>query len=84
MTDAETTLRVVIAGGGSGGHLYPGIAIAEAFLEAIPEARIRFIGAHTGIEARVLPREGWDVGLILAVRRCACSAIQFALESERA
>jgi len=68
MTDAETTLRVVIAGGGSGGHLYPGIAIAEAFLEAIPEARIRFIGAHTGIEARVLPREGWDVHLIDASR----------------
>lgn len=50
-------LRVVIAGGGTGGHLFPGIALAE-------EIRARggdtlFVGTDRGIEARVLPEQGW-------------------------
>jgi UDP-N-acetylglucosamine--N-acetylmuramyl-(pentapeptide) pyrophosphoryl-undecaprenol N-acetylglucosamine transferase len=53
-------LRIVIAGGGTGGHLYPGIAIAEAFLEQNPQTEVRFLGATSGIEARVLPKEGWN------------------------
>lgn len=49
-------LRLVIAGGGTGGHLYPGIAVAR---EAARErAEVLFIGTQNGIEARVLPREG--------------------------
>ncbi len=53
-------LRVVIAGGGTGGHLYPGIAIAEAFQQLVPGTDIHFLGAEGGIESRVLPREGWN------------------------
>jgi UDP-N-acetylglucosamine--N-acetylmuramyl-(pentapeptide) pyrophosphoryl-undecaprenol N-acetylglucosamine transferase len=49
-------LRLVIAGGGTGGHLYPGIAVAR---EAARErAEVLFIGTENGIEARVLPKEG--------------------------
>jgi UDP-N-acetylglucosamine--N-acetylmuramyl-(pentapeptide) pyrophosphoryl-undecaprenol N-acetylglucosamine transferase len=50
-------MKVVIAGGGTGGHLYPGIAIAR---EVLAEAgnEVLFIGTEQGIEARVLPREG--------------------------
>jgi UDP-N-acetylglucosamine--N-acetylmuramyl-(pentapeptide) pyrophosphoryl-undecaprenol N-acetylglucosamine transferase len=53
-------LRVVVAGGGTGGHLYPGIAIAEAFLARSSDTEVRFLGAKSGIESRVLPKEGWD------------------------
>jgi UDP-N-acetylglucosamine--N-acetylmuramyl-(pentapeptide) pyrophosphoryl-undecaprenol N-acetylglucosamine transferase len=47
-------LRIVIAGGGTGGHLFPGIAIAEAFLERDPKNEVLFIGTERGIEKRVL------------------------------
>jgi len=54
-------LRVVIAGGGTGGHLYPGIAVARELLRRQPEAQITFAGTARGIEARVIPREGFEL-----------------------
>lgn len=57
-------LRVVIAGGGTGGHLYPGIAVARELLRRRPDARVSFAGTARGIEARVLPREGFELDLI--------------------
>ncbi len=50
-------MRLLIAGGGTGGHLYPGIAVARAWLRFGPEYRVLFVGTARGIEARVLPRE---------------------------
>ncbi len=47
-------MRLVIAGGGTGGHLFPGIAIAEAFVEREMGNEILFIGTERGIEAKVL------------------------------
>ncbi len=47
-------MRCVIAGGGTGGHLFPGIAIAEAFKEKEAENEVLFIGTERGIEMRVL------------------------------
>src|SRR6478736_7093301 len=58
------SLRVVIAGGGTGGHLYPGIAVARELLSRQPDARITFAGTARGIEARVIPREGFALDLI--------------------
>jgi UDP-N-acetylglucosamine--N-acetylmuramyl-(pentapeptide) pyrophosphoryl-undecaprenol N-acetylglucosamine transferase len=55
---------VVIAGGGTGGHLYPGIAVARELLRREPAAAISFAGTATGIEARVVPREGFALDLI--------------------
>ena len=52
-------LRVVIAGGGTGGHLYPGIAVARELLARRPDAQISFAGTAKGIESRVIPREGF-------------------------
>ena len=52
-------LRIVIAGGGTGGHLYPGIAVARELLRRHPDAQITFAGTARGIEARVIPREGF-------------------------
>ena len=51
---ADGGLRIVIAGGGTGGHLFPGIAIAEAFKARAPESRPLFITTGRPIEERVL------------------------------
>jgi len=48
-------MRWVIAGGGTGGHLFPGMAIAEAFVEREKGNEVLFIGTERGIEARILP-----------------------------
>jgi len=48
-------MRCVVAGGGTGGHLFPGMAIAEAFVEREKGNEVLFIGTEKGIEARVLP-----------------------------
>jgi len=57
-------LSVVIAGGGTGGHLYPGIAVARELLARRPDARISFAGTARGIESRVIPREGFELDVI--------------------
>jgi UDP-N-acetylglucosamine--N-acetylmuramyl-(pentapeptide) pyrophosphoryl-undecaprenol N-acetylglucosamine transferase len=57
-------LRVVIAGGGTGGHLYPGIAVARELLRRMPDAQVTFAGTERGIEARVVPREGFALDVI--------------------
>lgn len=56
-------MKVIIAGGGTGGHLYPGIAIAREVLAGAGN-EVLFIGTEQGIEARVLPREGLPVRFI--------------------
>jgi len=57
-------LRVVIAGGGTGGHLFPGIAVAHELIARRPGTVISFAGTAQGIEAKVLPREGFALDLI--------------------
>ena len=60
MRDAETGApRVVFAGGGTGGHLFPGIAVARALVRRHPDAYVVFVGTGRGIEARALAREGF-------------------------
>ena len=56
--------RVVIAGGGTGGHLYPGIAVARELLARRPDAVVTFAGTARGIESRVVPREGFALDLL--------------------
>jgi UDP-N-acetylglucosamine--N-acetylmuramyl-(pentapeptide) pyrophosphoryl-undecaprenol N-acetylglucosamine transferase len=46
---------VVFSGGGTGGHLYPALALADALVERRPDLRPVFVGALRGVEARVLP-----------------------------
>ncbi len=57
-------LSVLIAGGGTGGHLYPGIAVARELMSRVPDAQVTFVGTAAGIEARVIPREGFALDLI--------------------
>lgn len=49
---------VVFAGGGTGGHLYPALALADALVAVRPDVEPFFVGAERGIEARVLPERG--------------------------
>lgn len=49
-------MRVVFAGGGTGGHLYPGLAIARAMVRLAPGVKPFFVGARRGIERTVLPQ----------------------------
>jgi len=53
-----------IAGGGTGGHLYPGLAVAAALAVQRPELKIRFVGAMRGIERTVLPTTSWEHDLL--------------------
>jgi UDP-N-acetylglucosamine--N-acetylmuramyl-(pentapeptide) pyrophosphoryl-undecaprenol N-acetylglucosamine transferase len=57
-------VRVVIAGGGTGGHLFPGLAVARALSLRVPGAQISFAGTAAGIEARVIPSTEFELDLI--------------------
>lgn len=57
-------MRVMFAGGGTGGHLYPGLAIARALKRADPSVEPFFIGAQRGIERDVLPQVGFTFELL--------------------
>ncbi|MDE3155002.1 MAG: undecaprenyldiphospho-muramoylpentapeptide beta-N-acetylglucosaminyltransferase [Acidobacteriota bacterium] len=63
-TSGRAALRVIVAGGGTGGHLYPGIAVARELLRREPDAQVSFAGTARGLEARVIPREGLALDLI--------------------
>jgi UDP-N-acetylglucosamine--N-acetylmuramyl-(pentapeptide) pyrophosphoryl-undecaprenol N-acetylglucosamine transferase len=54
-------MRVILAGGGTGGHLFPGLAVAREFQRRDPNVEILFVGTAQGIEFRVLPREGFKL-----------------------
>ena len=58
---------VVLSGGGTGGHLYPALAIADALRALRPDVRTVFVGAERGVEARILPQRG-EEHLLLPVR----------------
>ena len=51
-------MRVIIAGGGTGGHLFPGISIAEAFEIREDRNEVLFVGSRTGIEGALIPKTG--------------------------
>ena len=54
----------MIAGGGTGGHLFPAIAVAEEFDAKCPNAKITFVGTARGLEARIIPHTRWDLILM--------------------
>jgi UDP-N-acetylglucosamine--N-acetylmuramyl-(pentapeptide) pyrophosphoryl-undecaprenol N-acetylglucosamine transferase len=58
------TSTIFIAGGGTGGHLYPGLAIARALRGLAPDVGIKFIGARRGIERTVLPQQAFPYELL--------------------
>ncbi len=59
-------MKLIIAGGGTGGHLFPGIAVAEEFLSRDQANEVLFVGTERGIEARAVPAAGYRLELISA------------------
>ena len=57
-------MRILFAGGGTGGHLYPGLAIARALVAARPDVQPFFVGAQRGIERELLPASGFPFELL--------------------
>jgi UDP-N-acetylglucosamine--N-acetylmuramyl-(pentapeptide) pyrophosphoryl-undecaprenol N-acetylglucosamine transferase len=56
--------NVIIAGGGTGGHIYPGVAIARAVEKLHPEVKVTFVGARGGLEEKIVPREGFPLRVV--------------------
>ena len=57
-------MTIVIAAGGTGGHLYPAVALAREFLRRDPTIKVLFVGTARGLESNVLAHEGFDLVLI--------------------
>jgi UDP-N-acetylglucosamine--N-acetylmuramyl-(pentapeptide) pyrophosphoryl-undecaprenol N-acetylglucosamine transferase len=55
---------LLIAGGGTGGHLFPGVAVARELMARVPGSSVTFVGTAAGIESRVIPREGLTLDTI--------------------
>jgi UDP-N-acetylglucosamine--N-acetylmuramyl-(pentapeptide) pyrophosphoryl-undecaprenol N-acetylglucosamine transferase len=61
---SKILMRVIIAAGGTGGHIFPGVAIAREFERRDQSAVILFVGTARGLETKIVPREGFDLELI--------------------
>lgn len=57
-------MRILIAGGGTGGHIYPGITLAQTLKKMDPSHEILFVGTKRGLEADVVPRAGFELRLL--------------------
>lgn len=55
---------LMIAGGGTGGHIYPAIAIAQEFLARNPSRRVVFVGTERGLETSIVPKAGFPLEII--------------------
>jgi UDP-N-acetylglucosamine--N-acetylmuramyl-(pentapeptide) pyrophosphoryl-undecaprenol N-acetylglucosamine transferase len=60
----ESGLRIIFAGGGTGGHLFPGIAIAREFENRCPGTRVLFVSSGRPIEEKVLAKTGFETAMI--------------------
>ncbi|MFO7823517.1 MAG: undecaprenyldiphospho-muramoylpentapeptide beta-N-acetylglucosaminyltransferase [Cyclobacterium sp.] len=67
MKENKETYRIIISGGGTGGHVYPAIAIARAWNEKYPESEVLFVGAEGKMEMQKVPEAGYKIeGLRIA------------------
>ena len=60
----DAAMRLIVAGGGTGGHLFPGLAVAREFRRRNEDARILFVGSRWGIESRVIPETEFPLELL--------------------
>lgn len=59
-------MKVLITGGGTGGHIYPALAIADIIKEEQPSAEILFVGTERGLERKLVPAYGYEIRFIPA------------------
>lgn len=57
-------MNVLIAAGGTGGHIYPGIAVAQEIMRRDAGSKVRFVGTARGLETRLVPQAGFELSLI--------------------
>ena len=57
-------MRIIVSGGGTGGHIYPALTIADTIQKLYPEAEIRFVGTTHGLEKELVPRAGYPIDFI--------------------
>ena len=58
-------MKLMIAGGGTGGHVFPGIAVAEELKRAQPDAQVVFVGGKQGLEATAVPQAGFRIRFVM-------------------
>lgn len=71
--------RVLIAAGGTGGHVFPALATALALRELAPELEVEFVGTERGLESRLVPEAGWTLHRVQAAplaRRLSASTLR--------
>ena len=59
-------MRIVVSGGGTGGHIYPALAVAESLKRLRPDTEILYIGATTGMETGIVPGCGVEFRAVTA------------------
>ena len=57
-------MKIIVSGGGTGGHIYPALTIADTIKKLYPEAEIRFVGTAHGLEKDLVPRAGYPIDFI--------------------
>ncbi len=57
-------MKLLLAGGGTGGHLFPAVALADRLMQQDPEASVLFVGTAKGLEARMIPTLGYPLELV--------------------
>ena len=57
-------MKVILSGGGTGGHIYPALTIADAIKKERPDAEIFFVGTKDGLEKNIIPRYGYELKFI--------------------
>lgn len=57
----KKNIRIIISGGGTGGHIFPAVSIANAIKEQHPEAEILFVGAEGRMEMQRVPAAGYQI-----------------------
>ncbi|PKM85098.1 MAG: undecaprenyldiphospho-muramoylpentapeptide beta-N-acetylglucosaminyltransferase [Firmicutes bacterium HGW-Firmicutes-11] len=63
---AGASMKIIMTGGGTGGHIYPAISIADKIRRKHPDAEILFIGTERGMEKNLVPQNGYDIRFISA------------------
>jgi UDP-N-acetylglucosamine--N-acetylmuramyl-(pentapeptide) pyrophosphoryl-undecaprenol N-acetylglucosamine transferase len=58
-------VKVLIAGGGTGGHVYPGIAVAEELRRLYPDTTVLFVGGRRGVESHAVPEAGFKIRFVM-------------------